>query len=255
MVEEITYNPNTVKLYLELLRNCLTRTIFPDEDYIPALTPTLVPFDPEARRYGRRWPTEALTMVGSERLSSLEQLCLAAIHQNIRGDFVECGVWRGGCSILMRGVLVALEDKVRRVWLFDSFEGLPKPTLPQDRDDRLWEIDHLRVTLESVQTNFRTFGLLDEHVLFQKGWFKDTLPVAKVDHIAVLRLDGDMYESTIIALNSLYAKVSPGGWVIVDDYGAIEACRQAVNDFRNEHRIDSPIEMVDWTGAHWRKEI
>ncbi len=95
--------------------------------------------------------------------------------------------------------------------------------------------------------------MLDEGVRFLKGWFKDTLPSAEAEAYAVLRLDGDMYESTMDALNALYPKLSPGGFLIVDDYGAVPACRQAVEDYRAVHGIDEPIIEIDWTGAYWRK--
>ena len=89
---------------------------------------------------------------------------------------------------------------------------------------------------------------------FLAGWFRDTLPAAPIDRIAVLRLDGDMYESTHLALTHLYSKLSRGGFVIVDDYGALPNCRLAVEDFRLAHRIIDPIVKVDWKGVFWRKK-
>jgi O-methyltransferase len=85
----------------------------------------------------------------------------------------------------------------------------------------------LAVSLEQVKANFDRYGLLDDQVRFLKGWFRDTLPVAPIERLAVLRLDGDMYESPMDTLVNLYPKLSEGGYVIVDDYGAIPACRQA----------------------------
>jgi hypothetical protein len=111
----------------------------------------------------------------------------------------------------------------------------------------------LAISLDEVRTNFERYGLLDEQVRFLQGWFKDTLPAAPIARIALLRLDGDMYESTMDALRALYAKVSVGGIVIVDDYGAVAACKQAINDFRAEHRIDAPIIDIDGIGAWWTK--
>jgi O-methyltransferase len=90
-------------------------------------------------------------------------------------------------------------------------------------------------------------------VVFLKGWFKDTLPTAPIERLAVLRLDGDMYSSTIEALTSLYPKLSPGGFCIIDDYGAIAGCKQAVDDFRREQGITAELQPVDWTGRYWRK--
>ena len=113
--------------------------------------------------------------------------------------------------------------------------------------------DYLRVSEDEVRETFRRYGLLDGQARFVKGWFRDTLRAAPIERLAVLRLDGDMYESTIEALHALYPKVSPGGFVIVDDYGAIPACRQATDDYRRAHGIDAPMTQVDWTGVWWRK--
>jgi O-methyltransferase len=94
---------------------------------------------------------------------------------------------------------------------------------------------------------------LDDKVKFIKGWFRDTLHVAPIQQLALLRLDGDLYESTMDALKALYAKVSPGGFIIVDDFNDFEPCRRAVLEFRELHDIDDPIENIDWAGCFWRK--
>jgi O-methyltransferase len=104
-----------------------------------------------------------------------------------------------------------------------------------------------------VQENFERYGLRDSQVEFLKGWFKDTLPALRDRTFAVIRLDGDMYQSTIEALENLYDRVSPGGFVIIDDYGAIPACKQAVEDFRDARGIEVALNWVDWTGVWWRK--
>src|SRR5205085_12029434 len=101
--------------------------------------------------------------------------------------------------------------------------------------------------------NFHKYGLLDEQVVFLKGWFKDTLPTAPIDTLAILRLDGDMYSSTMDALVHLYPKLSKGGFCIIDDYG-LPACRQAVHAYRAQHHIQSEIREIDWTGSFWRKD-
>ena len=86
------------------------------------------------------------------------------------------------------------------------------------------------------------------------GWFRDTLPKAPIERLAVLRLDGDMYESTTLALTHLYPKLAPGGYAIVDDYQVVPGCRQAVDDFRSQHGIVEPIRQIDWAGVYWRRE-
>ena len=108
--------------------------------------------------------------------------------------------------------------------------------------------------MEQVRNNFQRYDLLDGQVRFLKGFFADTLPTAPIGRLSLLRLDGDMYESTIDAVTALYPKLSSGGFCIVDDYGAVPACRLAINDYRRAHGIEEPISMIDWTGAWWRKE-
>jgi O-methyltransferase len=144
----------------------------------------------------------------------------------------------------------------RTVWVADSFAGLPAPDAQRyaaDAGDRHHEQSALAVSLEQVQENFRRYDLLDEQVRFLPGWFRDTLPAAPIDRLAVLRLDGDMYESTTDALTVLYPKLSDGGFCIIDDYGAIPGCRAAVEDYRAAHGLTEPITEVDWTGVYWRK--
>jgi hypothetical protein len=156
----------------------------------------------------------------------------------------------------MRGYLAAWEMTDRVVWAADSFEGLPVPSLPQDEgyDFSASVMPILAISLEEVQENFRRYGLLDDQVRFLKGWFCDTLPTAPIKQLAVLRLDGDLYESTMDGLNALYHKVTPGGFIIVDDYGDFEPCRRAIHEFRDRHGITDTIEQIDWTGAYWRKK-
>ncbi len=182
-------------------------------------------------------------MIGLKRLGNIE-FCVKEILRNIiPGDLIETGVWRGGASIFMRAILKACGNPNRIVWVADSFEGLPKPDgrYQQDAGDRNWKSNHsLGISLERVQANFARYGLLDERVRFLVGWFKDTLPAAPIQQLTILRLDGEMYSSTMDALRALYSKLSPGGYVIVDDYGSTPPCKQAVNDFRAEHKITAP---------------
>ena len=105
-----------------------------------------------------------------------------------------------------------------------------------------------------MRGNFERYGLLDDRVHFLEGWFKDTLPNAPIEQLAILRVDGDMYESTMDALRPLYPKLSVGGYLIIDDYGAIPACKAAVEDYRSEHGITEPIVEIDWTGAYCKRE-
>jgi O-methyltransferase len=207
------------------------------------------------REDGRDWPIEAETMVGLKRLDNLQHCVTSVIRDGVPGDLIETGVWRGGSSIFMRAVLKAYGDCSRKVWLADSFCGLPQPDparYPVDRGDTLWAYQELAISLEEVKSNFSRYGLLDEQVEFLPGWFRDTLPSAPINRLAVLRLDGDLYESTMDALSALYHKVSSGGFIIVDDYG-LPTCRAAIEDFRRARGITDQIHQIDWTGAFWQR--
>jgi O-methyltransferase len=203
---------------------------------------------------GRVWPLTGETMVGLARLEHLQTCIEQIVRSGVPGDLIETGTWRGGASIFMRGVLRALEVLDRRVWVADSFRGLPTPDgrYVADASDEHHRHSELAVALEDVQENFRRYGLLDDQVRFLEGWFKETLPTVSDVSWSLLRLDGDMYASTMDALENLYPQLSPGGYVVVDD-GALAPCRQAVDDFRARNAIDDPIEWIDWTGFFWRR--
>jgi len=262
--------------YLMLLKKSLTMTLWEARDgsqkqampesltkkarraikgLIGASSPASI--DPKTQRMeGRDWPNLAHSMIGMKRMDNI-QFCLEdVIHGGVPGDFIETGVWRGGACIFARGILKAHGIKDRTVWLADSFAGLPPPDpdkYPDDAGDILHLLKPLAISLEQVKANFDTYGLLDDRVQFLKGWFKDTLPKAPLKQLAVVRLDGDMYESTMDGLTSLYPKLSVGGYVIVDDYGAVPACAKAVKDYRKQHDISDAIEGIDWSGVFWKR--
>jgi O-methyltransferase len=266
--------------YLELLRKVLTRTVPPDH-YLPveprrgtwrawAHEPVrrfldrrgfaLVrrfPFDPERRAEGRDWPPEAETMIGLRRLEHLGRCVAEVLEDEVPGDLLEAGTWRGGAAIYMKAVLTVHGDTSRTVWLADSFAGHPAPDpecYPIDAGDRYWAQRHFRTTgREEVEASFARYGLLDERVRFLVGWFRHTLPAAPVERLALLRIDADMYESTLEALEALYPRLSPGGWVVVDDYGCLPRCRAAVDDFRAAAGIIEPLRWIDWTAVGWRR--
>ena len=271
-------DPSAAELYLDLLKKCLTRSIF-GEKYrsLPADNNNLVlktvgkwlanqdlqivraaKFDQRAREEGLDWPEEGETMIGLKRLQNLQDCITDVVQQNVPGDLIETGVWRGGAAIFMRAVLKALGDKDRTVWLADSFEGLPPPSpdlYPADKGaDFHLSNDVLGVSLENVKANFARYDLLDDRVRFLKGWFKDTLPTAPIDKLSVLRLDGDLYESTMTALESLYPKLSIGGYAIVDDYApSVPCCVEAVDDYRRAHRITEEMVSTGDYGVFWKR--
>jgi O-methyltransferase len=195
------------------------------------------------------------TMIGRRRLENVQFCVETALEDGIPGDLIETGIWRGGTCIFMQGLLMAYGTRGRTVWAADSFRGVPPPSLPQDEGFDLSPdvLPVLAVSLEEVKELFERYGLLNDNVRFLEGWFKDTLAAAPIDRLAVLRLDGDLYESTMDALVPLYDKVSPGGFVIVDDYGSCPPCKQAIDDFRRERGIVDEMHEIDPYSVYWRK--
>jgi O-methyltransferase len=276
---------DVAELYLGLLKQNLTRTGFWDSHEVVGpgaarpvkraawrlLEPVLRkqrlqlvrerPFDESQKEDGLdwrgAWPSEAETMVGTRRLDNLQRCVTDVIRDAIPGDLIETGVWRGGATILMRAVLKAYGDTTRKVWVADSFEWVPPPDAaryPADDGDKLWQYaDVLAAPVDQVKANFARYGLLDDQVEFLVGWFKDTLPTAPIDKLSVLRLDGDLYESTMDALTELYPKLSPGGYLIVDDYDSMPPCREAIADYRRDQGIDDPMERIDAVSVFWRR--
>lgn len=254
-------NP-AVSAYLDLLKKSLVNWLYHEAEHKVFLELgqfALVkkyPFNEAQRKVGRDFSVHAHTLLGFDRLDNLQHCVETVVREKVPGDFIETGAWRGGACILMRGALKALGVENRTIWVADSFEGLPKPNAekyPDDEGDTHHTMNVLAVSVETVKENFRRYGLLDDQVKFLKGWFKDTLPNAPVEELAILRMDGDMYESTMDAFYALYDKVSPGGFVIIDDYGAVPACKKAVEDFRKEKNIQDEMHTIDWTGVFWRK--
>jgi len=271
-------------LYLDLLKRTLTGAVQEDNDSIlggvrtsgsPRLAKRVAdsfgrvagrlglelaykkPYDPHLRANGRDWPARADSMIGLKRMENIQHCVESAIRDDVAGDLIETGVWRGGATIFMRGVLKAHGDTTRKVWCADSFEGLPAPDpdrYPADEGDTFYKQTGLAVGVEQVKHNFERYGLLDDQVEFLVGWFKDTLPTAPIEQISVMRLDGDLYESTWQAIEALYPKLSPGGFCIVDDYGDLVAqCQRAIHDYRDQHGITEEIVDIDGFGAYWRK--
>jgi O-methyltransferase len=266
------------KMYLDLLKRCLTRTVgpetfsaaepwfrvtrwwfFPVQAFLRARGWTVVQrqsVDSELRREGRDWPADAETMIGLKRLDNLQSCVERILEDRVPGDLLEAGVWRGGASIFMRAILKAYGDTARTVWVADSFQGLPKAKPGVWKDDErghLSDFATLAVSLDQVRANFERYGVLDDRVRFLPGWFHETLPSAPIDRLALLRLDGDMYESTVASIEALYPKLSVGGYCIVDDYYSHSGARQAVTEYREKHGIVEPIEQIDWAGGFWRR--
>lgn len=214
-------------------------------------------FDPNLSKTGRDWPITAHTMIGIKRLNNIQFCVEEIIKNNIPGDLIEAGAWRGGAAIFMRAILKNYGVKDRHIWVADSFEGLPKTNVKKYPSEiitrHLHTVAFMKVSLNEVKDNFASYGLLDNQIRFLKGWFKNTLPKAPIKNLALVHIDADMYESTMDALVNLYPKLSKGGYVIIDDYLGHPGCRQAVKDYRKLHTIYDKIIPVDWTAVYWKR--
>jgi hypothetical protein len=247
-----------IALYLDLLKKSLTNTLFGEE---PDTEEEEVRFVHSFIQHYIKGP--AVSMLPLVRLDNLQSCILDVIYRGVPGDLIETGVWRGGSTIFMRGVLKACGVSDRTVWVADSFEGLPAPDpekYPIEAKAHQGAVmaegyNHFAAGLDEVQHNFRAYGLLDDQVRFLQGWFKDTLPRAPIGALAIMRLDGDYYESTMDGLTNLYDRLSVGGYAIIDDYGenTWTYCRKAVDDFRRERGIEDPMIRVDSRCYYWQR--
>ncbi len=237
--------------YVDVLIGTLTGTLHRDAPVQDAFSS----YDEATRKLGRDWPQTALTMIGTYRLRNFADLIRAVVDAETEGDILEAGVWRGGACIMAKCLLDAMGVGDRTVWLADSFKGLPPPVdgTVADEGDIHHTFDILAVDRATVEDNFRRFDALDDRVKFVEGFFQDTLEDCAVEKLAILRLDGDMYDSTMVSLTHLYPKVVPGGYVIIDDY-ILEPCRKAVTEFRQEHAIESPLIEIDGAAVYWKVE-
>jgi hypothetical protein len=263
-----------VGLYIDLMKRALTRSGFEDNSFSEVrgrkwLRHLIAPAQrllarrdlklvrrssrPTTGRAGFA-PLNAETMIGIPELDNLQFCIEQVLVDEVPGDLIETGVWRGGATIFMRAVLAAHGVTDRTVWVADSFQGLPPSAHEADLSDGLeWDTyDEFAVPLDTVRANFDRYGLLDDQVRFLAGWFKDTLPDAPFSRLAVARLDGDLYVSTWDAMTSLYPKLSPGGFLIVDDY-KLPACAAAIQNYRDLHGITDPMEEIARGAVFWRK--
>lgn len=262
-------------LYLDLLAKTLTGMIYEDppidpwhgilrdasgaqirpENAVPG-TYTVHPgaYDPAVRALGQDWPLTALTMIGLERLRNLQTLITRVIADGISGDFLEAGIWRGGACIFMRGVLAAHGCTSRKVIGVDSFAGLPRPAVPQDAGDNHHVFPTLAVSRAEVERNFDRYGFLDSQTVLLEGLFGDVLPKSNLGPIALLRLDGDMYASTMDVLTACYPLVPRGGYVVIDDYN-LPAVRAAISDFLGSRGLTGGVPVrIDRSGIYFKKE-
>lgn len=255
--------------YLDLVRDTITGTIL--------RTPSVntsggfqgnetsmghSPYHEKTRWKGGDWCANCFSMAGGARVQNVRELVEKTIVEGIPGDFLEAGTWRGGCSIMARVVQRTMgEDVQRHTYVCDSFSGLPKSS--QSADDDSWSKEHfLEVAQSEVEDNFKQFHALDSNVKFRRGYFAETLPSVRRElkqggrRLAVLRGDGDMYESYMDILYNLYDLVSVGGYFICDDCPGITVAQRAIDDFRVQNNIVEQIHKINGSaaGTFWRKE-
>jgi O-methyltransferase len=255
-----TPEERSVSTYLEMVRKHVSGIVFGDmEKSIPAALASgkfpLSSFSKESRELGQDWAYLGVTMTGFKRLDNVENLIRSVVQNNIEGDYIETGVWRGGSSIFARAVWRSLNQGHRRSFVCDSFRGLPPGDRDLDAGDKNWDdVQYLEVSSEEVGTNFWEAGVVDLNVVFVKGFFNDTMPplAPKVDKLSIMRLDGDMYESTVDVLYHLYGKLSIGGYVIMDDWFGFPS-KTACEDFFSVHNMKVDIIPIDNLSAYWQK--
>jgi len=203
------------------------------------------------------------TMAGYERLVTLFNQAKYCEINEIPGDFVECGTWRGGCVGLMALANLRYGHTRRTLHLFDSFEGLPEPTADDGAmastfargrsGGRLVSINQCVATRQDCEELLVDRIEYDpQYIRFHVGWFQDTIPrdADGIEEIAILRIDGDWYESTRISLDYLFPKVVRNGVVVIDDYGHWPGCRKAVDDYLADHQLRYYLHHIDYTGRY-----
>jgi O-methyltransferase len=189
------------------------------------------------------------TLIGSRRARALRRLARACDQEGVPGGFVDCGCFNGGSSVMMSS-----GAPTREVWAFDSFEGLPEAG-PRDPDHAHDWVGELVASEEKVREAFSRFASPTRlHVV--KGWFEDTFPkaAAGIDRVALLHADGDWYDSVRLTLETFEPRVSLGGFVVIDDYGAWEGARAATHEYLAARGIDASLVEIDQTAAYWRKQ-
>jgi len=249
-------------VYLLSVRDMLTGTTMSTRSVPPTDSVAVpAPFNKEFRWQGSDWCEYCFTMAGGARVQNVRDLVEETISAGVPGDWLEAGTWRGGCSIMARVVQTVLgEEKQRRTYVCDSFAGLPLSSTSAD-EDKWNKMHYLEVSQSEVEANFEQFVPLDDNVRFRKGYFSESLPEVRKElqrdgrQLAVLRGDGDMYESYTDILYNLYEFVSVGGYFICDDCPAIAEAKKAIEDFRKHHAIEDPLQTVDGSamGTFWQK--
>ena len=242
--------------YLDLMRDCLTGAIYDDPALAMSTDGGLRPYDPATRELGMDWPARAHSMIGRKRMLQLQRAAEFVIERQVPGDLIETGVWRGGASILMRGVLAAWRrhrpERVGRRLVRRAADA-GRRTDPIDRAQRS-RLPRPRDLGRKGRGNFALYDLLDDQVRFLDGCFSDSLRGADQQARGApprrrpLRVDDGRARGPL-------RQGRPRGFVIVDDYGVFPNCRAAVADFRGERGIHERIYNIDGSGVFWQRGV
>lgn len=196
-------------------------------------------------------PVMRYTMVSRRRLENLRALAAQAVAEGVPGDFMECGTWKGGS-----GALLAQQgeqaDPPRTMWFCDSYQGLPQAGQADGWFAQLWT-GRVQATPDDVRAALASLGVSEDHVRILRGWFNETLPTCDAGALALLHIDCDWYDSVMCCLDCLWERVSPGGFVVFDDYGYWPGCRAAADEFLGARGLRDKLVRVDATGCYLRK--
>lgn len=237
----------------KVIKKCVRSAGFEIRRYMPA------DFDTADQEVIRK--VQPYTMTSLERIYALCHAVRYVVKNGIPGDMVECGVWRGGSMMAVAYTLMAMGDTTRNLYLFDTYEGMTEPSEKDinrnGRPARLkWQtrqtqngINHwCYASLEDVKQNMSLTGYPAERIHYVKGKVEETLPHPDIETIAVLRLDTDWYESTRAEMVHLFPRLTPGGILLLDDYGNWQGARQAVDEYLEENRVKLYLSRIDSSG-------
>jgi len=206
---------------------------------------------------------KAYTMTSIERGYALYGAVKYIVENNVPGDFVECGVWKGGSCMLMARTLLEIGDTARNIYLYDTFNGMTEPSdedviawngkpvkdkWQTDREGRTSYFTSWAVSLQAVQRNLNSTGYPTENIFYVTGDVRDTLRTVRHERIACLRLDTDWYDTTALELERLYPRLVPGGILILDDYGHFKGAKKAVDEYFRKLPASPYLSRVDYTG-------
>ena len=196
------------------------------------------------------------TMTSSERVEGLHTALQSGHENKIAGDFVECGIWKGGNIVIAKKFLDSVNN-IKKFFCYDTFEGMTEPgEFDGEKAHKTWQgKSKCEAGMEEVIAVFKFHDLLDDRIKFIKGDVRKTLLDKNnlPDSICILRLDTDFYDSTLIELELLYPRLSSGGYLIVDDYGHWHGSRRAVNDYFGEQFVQTNFKKLDYTGIMLQK--